>query len=138
MRYELCAMRYELCAMNFALCAMNYALCVSDSRRRGRGRHRGHATILMTDQSDAWIMGIFSRRANRTQEVKLLQLIGEPERLNTKRIGGVRQPGRRALSGPRGEQWEKVGNWTQGEKRGRGAMGVECTLAVIGTRGPAK
>eukprot|EP00976_Prorocentrum_cordatum_P077336 1182646-Prorocentrum_minimum.AAC.2 len=21
--------------------------------------------------------------------------------------------------GPRGEQWEKVGNWTQGEKRGR-------------------
>eukprot|EP00959_Pyramimonas_sp_CCMP1952_P142237 2977328-Pyramimonas_sp.AAC.1 len=61
-------MRYELCAMNFALCAMNYALCVSDSRRRGRGRHRGHATILMTDQSDAWIMGIFSRRANRTQE----------------------------------------------------------------------
>eukprot|EP00976_Prorocentrum_cordatum_P101771 1192782-Prorocentrum_minimum.AAC.5 len=38
--------------------------------------------------------------------------------------------------GPRGKQWEKVGNRTQGEKRGRGAMGVECTLAVIGTRAP--
>eukprot|EP00976_Prorocentrum_cordatum_P097647 1191077-Prorocentrum_minimum.AAC.6 len=35
------------------------------------------------------------------------------------------------LAGPkRGGQWEKVGNWTQGEKRGRGAMGVECTLAL--------
>eukprot|EP00976_Prorocentrum_cordatum_P113874 1195765-Prorocentrum_minimum.AAC.10 len=37
----------------------------------------------------------------------------------------------------RGEQREKVGNWAQGEKRGRGAMGVESTLAVIGTGGPA-
>eukprot|EP00959_Pyramimonas_sp_CCMP1952_P128712 2691695-Pyramimonas_sp.AAC.1 len=36
-----------------------------------------------------------------------------------------------------GEQREKVGNWAQGEKRGRGAMGVESTLAVIGTGGPA-
>eukprot|EP00959_Pyramimonas_sp_CCMP1952_P060437 1262567-Pyramimonas_sp.AAC.2 len=37
-----------------------------------------------------------------------------------------------------GEQWEKVGNWTQGEKRGRGAMGVESTLAVVGTGEPVK
>eukprot|EP00976_Prorocentrum_cordatum_P046415 938342-Prorocentrum_minimum.AAC.5 len=42
-------------------------------------------------------------------------------------------------SGPkRGEQREKVGNWTQGEKRGRGPMGVECSLAVIGTGGPVR
>eukprot|EP00976_Prorocentrum_cordatum_P068896 1179320-Prorocentrum_minimum.AAC.1 len=35
--------------------------------------------------------------------------------------------------------WEKVGNWTQGEKRGRVEKGgVECTLAVIGTGGPVK
>eukprot|EP00976_Prorocentrum_cordatum_P090529 1188165-Prorocentrum_minimum.AAC.1 len=27
---------------------------------------------------------------------------------------------------------------TRGEKRGRGSMGVECTLAVIGTGGPVK
>eukprot|EP00976_Prorocentrum_cordatum_P108480 1194850-Prorocentrum_minimum.AAC.3 len=39
------------------------------------------------------------------------------------------------LAGPKvGEQWEKMGNWTQGEKRGRGAMGVECTLAVNESR----
>eukprot|EP00959_Pyramimonas_sp_CCMP1952_P085234 1782031-Pyramimonas_sp.AAC.1 len=31
-----------------------------------------------------------------------------------------------------------AGNWTQGEKRGWGAMGVECTLAVVGTGGPVK
>eukprot|EP00959_Pyramimonas_sp_CCMP1952_P373915 7830740-Pyramimonas_sp.AAC.2 len=32
-----------------------------------------------------------------------------------------------------------AGNWTQGdEKRGRGTMGVECTLAAIGTEGPVK
>eukprot|EP00976_Prorocentrum_cordatum_P084612 1185735-Prorocentrum_minimum.AAC.4 len=39
---------------------------------------------------------------------------------------------------PRGEQWEKVGNWTQGEKRGRvsALWGVACTLVVIGTGGP--
>eukprot|EP00959_Pyramimonas_sp_CCMP1952_P052983 1108478-Pyramimonas_sp.AAC.1 len=36
----------------------------------------------------------------------------------------------------RGEQWEKVGNWTQGEKRERETRGVECTLVVIGTGGP--
>eukprot|EP00959_Pyramimonas_sp_CCMP1952_P036489 763702-Pyramimonas_sp.AAC.1 len=41
------------------------------------------------------------------------------------------------LAGPKvGERWEQVGSWTQGEKRGRGAMGVESTLAVIGTGGP--
>eukprot|EP00959_Pyramimonas_sp_CCMP1952_P263008 5499796-Pyramimonas_sp.AAC.1 len=28
------------------------------------------------------------------------------------------------------------GNWTRGERRGRGATGIECTLAVIGTGGP--
>eukprot|EP00959_Pyramimonas_sp_CCMP1952_P342937 7184318-Pyramimonas_sp.AAC.1 len=37
--------------------------------------------------------------------------------------------------GLRGERWEKAGSWTQAEKGGRGAMGVECTLAVIGTGG---
>eukprot|EP00959_Pyramimonas_sp_CCMP1952_P352794 7391533-Pyramimonas_sp.AAC.1 len=36
------------------------------------------------------------------------------------------------------EQWEKVGNWTQGEKRGSETRGVECTLAVFGTGGPVK
>eukprot|EP00959_Pyramimonas_sp_CCMP1952_P156767 3278602-Pyramimonas_sp.AAC.1 len=38
----------------------------------------------------------------------------------------------------RGKQWEKVGNWTQGEERGRvsALWGVESTLAVIGTGGP--
>eukprot|EP00959_Pyramimonas_sp_CCMP1952_P092189 1929565-Pyramimonas_sp.AAC.1 len=31
-----------------------------------------------------------------------------------------------------GEQWEKVGNWTQGEKRRRETRGVvECTLAGL-------
>eukprot|EP00976_Prorocentrum_cordatum_P025874 525455-Prorocentrum_minimum.AAC.1 len=34
-----------------------------------------------------------------------------------------------AAMGPRGEQWEKVGKWTQGEKRGRETRGVESTLA---------
>eukprot|EP00959_Pyramimonas_sp_CCMP1952_P282724 5909398-Pyramimonas_sp.AAC.1 len=43
------------------------------------------------------------------------------------------------LAGPKvGERWEKVGNWTQGEKKGREAMGVERTRAVIGTGGPVK
>eukprot|EP00959_Pyramimonas_sp_CCMP1952_P383083 8027171-Pyramimonas_sp.AAC.1 len=31
-----------------------------------------------------------------------------------------------------------MGNWTQGERRGRGfGWGVDCTLADIGTGGPA-
>eukprot|EP00959_Pyramimonas_sp_CCMP1952_P245137 5123469-Pyramimonas_sp.AAC.1 len=43
------------------------------------------------------------------------------------------------LAGPKvGERWEQVGSWTQGEKRKRGAMGVESTLAVIGTGGSVK
>eukprot|EP00959_Pyramimonas_sp_CCMP1952_P398929 8359466-Pyramimonas_sp.AAC.1 len=36
------------------------------------------------------------------------------------------------------KKWGKVGNCTQGEKRGRETRGVECILAVIGTGGPAK
>eukprot|EP00959_Pyramimonas_sp_CCMP1952_P454660 9470252-Pyramimonas_sp.AAC.1 len=40
------------------------------------------------------------------------------------------------LAGPKGKAVEKVGNRTQGEKRGWGAMGVECTLTVIGKGGP--
>eukprot|EP00976_Prorocentrum_cordatum_P066149 1178193-Prorocentrum_minimum.AAC.2 len=36
------------------------------------------------------------------------------------------------------ERWENVGNWTQGEKRGRGVMGVESALAVISIGGPVK
>eukprot|EP00976_Prorocentrum_cordatum_P057644 1161790-Prorocentrum_minimum.AAC.1 len=32
----------------------------------------------------------------------------------------------------------KVGNWTQGEKRGQGTTGAKRILAVIGTGGPAK
>eukprot|EP00976_Prorocentrum_cordatum_P023376 476100-Prorocentrum_minimum.AAC.1 len=42
------------------------------------------------------------------------------------------------FQGQRGEKREKVGNWTQGEKRGRGARGVDCTLAVISTGGRVK
>eukprot|EP00976_Prorocentrum_cordatum_P029438 599434-Prorocentrum_minimum.AAC.1 len=38
----------------------------------------------------------------------------------------------------RGERREKVGNSTLGDERERGAMGVEFTLAVIGTGGPVK
>eukprot|EP00976_Prorocentrum_cordatum_P098351 1191361-Prorocentrum_minimum.AAC.2 len=41
-------------------------------------------------------------------------------------------------AGPRGEQWEKVGNWTQGERRRREIRGVESTLAIIGPGGPVK
>eukprot|EP00976_Prorocentrum_cordatum_P071467 1180342-Prorocentrum_minimum.AAC.1 len=41
------------------------------------------------------------------------------------------------IYGQRGEKWEKVGKWTQGERRGRGVMGVERILAVIGTGGPS-
>eukprot|EP00976_Prorocentrum_cordatum_P088763 1187459-Prorocentrum_minimum.AAC.2 len=36
------------------------------------------------------------------------------------------------------EQWEKVGNWTQGPEKGKGLWSVKCTLAVTGTGGPVK
>eukprot|EP00976_Prorocentrum_cordatum_P031535 641369-Prorocentrum_minimum.AAC.4 len=47
---------------------------------------------------------------------------------------------RAMLAGPKvGEQWEKVGNWTQGVRHGEGERwGVESTLAVIGTGGPVR
>eukprot|EP00959_Pyramimonas_sp_CCMP1952_P265178 5545115-Pyramimonas_sp.AAC.1 len=38
--------------------------------------------------------------------------------------------------GQRGEKWEKVGNWTRVEKRGRETRGVDRILAVIGTGRP--
>eukprot|EP00959_Pyramimonas_sp_CCMP1952_P311263 6514135-Pyramimonas_sp.AAC.1 len=40
-------------------------------------------------------------------------------------------------SATRGERWEKVGNWTQGEKKGTGLWGVRI-LAVTATGGPVK
>eukprot|EP00959_Pyramimonas_sp_CCMP1952_P411017 8613398-Pyramimonas_sp.AAC.1 len=36
------------------------------------------------------------------------------------------------------EAGERAGGPTQGGKRGRGAMGVECTLVVLGTGGPVE
>eukprot|EP00959_Pyramimonas_sp_CCMP1952_P402607 8436641-Pyramimonas_sp.AAC.2 len=51
-------------------------------------------------------------------------------------LGVLRQDGIGRYRTHRGEQCEKAGNWTRGEKRGRGAMGVKRTLAVIGTGGP--
>eukprot|EP00959_Pyramimonas_sp_CCMP1952_P442400 9261335-Pyramimonas_sp.AAC.1 len=40
--------------------------------------------------------------------------------------------------GESGESSGRVGNRTQGEKRGRGTTGVASTLAVIGTGGSVK
>eukprot|EP00976_Prorocentrum_cordatum_P064872 1177665-Prorocentrum_minimum.AAC.3 len=44
------------------------------------------------------------------------------------------------LAGPKvGEQWERVGSWTRRREKGKGNSGRYArTLAVIGTRGPAK
>eukprot|EP00959_Pyramimonas_sp_CCMP1952_P212887 4454729-Pyramimonas_sp.AAC.2 len=55
------------------------------------------------------------------------------------RIGGHGRKQREQVreSGRKREQWEKVGNRTQGEKR-RGRASVECALAVIGTGGPVQ
>ena len=46
-------------------------------------------------------------------------------------------PPRLEVEEEEGEEREKVGNWTQGEKRGRGATGVECTpLPVLAQEDP--
>eukprot|EP00959_Pyramimonas_sp_CCMP1952_P150483 3149368-Pyramimonas_sp.AAC.1 len=37
---------------------------------------------------------------------------------------------------PRGEQWEKVGNWTQGEKRGRVFGVLSAPLPLLAQEDP--
>eukprot|EP00976_Prorocentrum_cordatum_P112907 1195611-Prorocentrum_minimum.AAC.1 len=39
-------------------------------------------------------------------------------------------------TGPRGEQWETVGNWTQGEKRGRVSGVLSAPLPLLAQEDP--
>eukprot|EP00976_Prorocentrum_cordatum_P097352 1190952-Prorocentrum_minimum.AAC.2 len=45
-------------------------------------------------------------------------------------------PSKHASRGPRGEQWEKVGNWTQGEKRGRVSGVLRAPLPLLAEEDP--
>eukprot|EP00976_Prorocentrum_cordatum_P077898 1182874-Prorocentrum_minimum.AAC.3 len=50
------------------------------------------------------------------------------------RLGGARQPGKRTRAysqqDPKGEQWEKAGNWTQDEKKKR-VSGMWCASLLL-------
>eukprot|EP00959_Pyramimonas_sp_CCMP1952_P092238 1930611-Pyramimonas_sp.AAC.2 len=81
-------------------------------------------------------------KAEATEETEAtvgLKRTSEVEREAYRRCKGARQTDLRvslAGQGPRGEQWEKVGNWTQGEKK-EGSLGCRVpVLAVTGTGGP--
>eukprot|EP00959_Pyramimonas_sp_CCMP1952_P293734 6143387-Pyramimonas_sp.AAC.1 len=60
--------------------------------------------------------------------------------MNKKCIGGVRQPGRQTCvgcyQGHRGEKWEKVGSWTQREKRGRVSRVLSASLPILAQEDP--
>eukprot|EP00959_Pyramimonas_sp_CCMP1952_P392643 8227238-Pyramimonas_sp.AAC.2 len=42
----------------------------------------------------------------------------------------------RRVRGPTGEQWERVGNWTQGEKRGRVSGVLRAPLPLLAQEDP--
>eukprot|EP00976_Prorocentrum_cordatum_P092247 1188848-Prorocentrum_minimum.AAC.2 len=49
---------------------------------------------------------------------------------------GVSAPPPPAIQGPRGEHWEKVGNWTQGKKRGRVSGVLSVPLPLLAQEDP--